>query len=93
MSQELKFVVITGLSGAGKSQAIRVLEDADYFCVDNLPPALLPTFAELCAKSRIVRAAIVMDIRGGEFFKSLFEALAYLAAHNWPHEVLFFGGF
>lgn len=89
MTRELKFVVITGLSGAGKSQAIRVLEDADYFCVDNLPPALLPTFADLCSKSKILRAAIVMDIRGGEFFKSLFEALAYLADHNWPHEVLF----
>jgi UPF0042 nucleotide-binding protein len=91
MAQQLKFVIITGLSGAGKSQAIRVLEDAGYFCVDNLPPALLPTFAELCAKStsQITRAAVVMDIRGGEFFKNLFEALAYLAAQDWPHEVLF----
>ena len=91
MKQDVKFVIITGLSGAGKSQTIRVLEDADYFCVDNLPPTLLPKFAELCAQStgKVKRAALVMDIRGGEFFKSLFESLAYLSDHNWPHEVLF----
>jgi len=87
----VKFVIITGLSGAGKSQAIKVFEDADYFCVDNLPPALLPKFAELCTQSggKIQRAALVMDIRGGEFFRSLFDALAYLSYHEWPHEVLF----
>jgi len=91
MSQDVKFVIITGMSGAGKSQTIRVLEDADYFCVDNLPPTLLPKFAELCAQlgGKVKRAAIVMDIRGGEFFKSLFESLAYLSSHQWPHEVLF----
>ncbi|MDP3487360.1 MAG: RNase adapter RapZ [Bacillota bacterium] len=91
MQQDVKFVIITGLSGAGKSQTIRVLEDADYFCVDNLPPTLLPKFAELCAQStgKVKRAALVMDIRGGEFFKSLFESLAYLSDHNWLHEVLF----
>jgi len=91
MKQDVKFVIITGLSGAGKSQTIRVLEDADYFCVDNLPPTLLPKFAELCAQStgKVKRAAIVMDIRGGEFFKSLFESLAYLRDHDWQHEVLF----
>ena len=90
MKGAVKFVIITGLSGAGKSQAIKVFEDADYFCVDNLPPALLPKFAELCASGdTIQRAALVMDIRGGEFFKSLFDALAYLSYHEWPHEVLF----
>jgi UPF0042 nucleotide-binding protein len=90
MKGAVKFVIITGLSGAGKSQAIKVFEDADYFCVDNLPPALLPKFAELCASGgTIKRAALVMDIRGGEFFKSLFDALAYLSFHEWPHEVLF----
>lgn len=91
MKQDVRFIIITGLSGAGKSQAIKVLEDADYFCVDNLPPTLLPKFAELCAQSggKIKQAALVMDIRGGEFFKSLFEALAYLSDHSWHHEVLF----
>ncbi|HAI20452.1 MAG TPA: RNase adapter RapZ [Clostridiales bacterium UBA8153] len=90
MKGAVKFVIITGLSGAGKSQAVKVFEDADYFCVDNLPPALLPKFAELCASGgNIQRAALVMDIRGGEFFKALFDALAYLTYHEWPHEVLF----
>lgn len=91
VNRELKFVIITGLSGAGKSQAIKVLEDDGYFCVDNLPPALLPTFVDLCARTaeRISRVAIVMDLRGGEFFKDLFEALGYLDAHRWPYEVLF----
>jgi RNase adapter protein RapZ len=83
MDRELKFVIITGLSGAGKSQAIKVLEDDGYFCVDNLPPALLPTFVELCARTaeRVSRVAIVMDLRGGEFFKDLFEALG-LSGHK-----------
>ena len=91
MKHDVKFVIITGLSGAGKSQAVRVLEDADYFCVDNLPPALVPKFVELCTQSggKIKQAALVMDIRGGEFFNALTEALAYLRHHEWPHEVLF----
>lgn len=91
MKEDFKFVIITGLSGAGKSQAVRVLEDADYFCVDNLPPALVPKFVELCAQSggKIKQVALVMDIRGGEFFRALTEALAYLRHHEWPHEVLF----
>lgn len=91
MNNDLKFVVITGLSGAGKSQAIKVLEDDGYFCVDNLPPALLPTFLDLCAKTKgsISRVAIVMDIRGGEFFKDLFEALDYLDRCKWSYQILF----
>ena len=62
------FVVVTGLSGAGKSQAIRALEDLGYFCVDNLPIALLPTFADLTLNVRGTprRAAVVIDIREGE---------------------------
>ncbi len=91
VKQGVKFVIITGLSGAGKSQAIRLLEDAGYFCVDNLPPALVPKFAELCAQSggKITKVALVMDIRGGEFFGALHDALAYLRYHEWPHEMLF----
>ena len=66
---ELKFIVITGLSGAGKTLALRVFEDYGYFCIDNLPPALIPTFVQLCRQSRkmIDRIAIVTDIRGGGF--------------------------
>ena len=63
-----RFVILTGLSGAGKSHAIRALEDLGYFCVDNLPLALIPTFADLTAGSHreIRRAAVVVDIRGGK---------------------------
>ena len=66
-----RFVVLTGLSGSGKSQAIRALEDLGYFCVDNLPVALLPMFAELTlrAGSEITRAAVVVDVREGRLLK------------------------
>ncbi|MFI5177017.1 MAG: RNase adapter RapZ [Vicinamibacterales bacterium] len=62
-----RFVVVTGMSGAGKSQAIRALEDLGYFCVDNLPVALIPTFADLTLTSQgeIHRAAVVVDVREG----------------------------
>jgi hypothetical protein len=65
--EEPRFIVVTGLSGAGKSQAIRTLEDLGYFCVDNLPLALIPTFAALTVgrDRQIRRAAVVVDIRGG----------------------------
>ena len=65
--QAASFVVVTGLSGAGKSQAIRALEDLGYFCVDNLPVALIPTFADLILQGRgeARRAAVVVDIREG----------------------------
>jgi UPF0042 nucleotide-binding protein len=66
-----RFVVLTGLSGSGKSQAIRALEDLGYFCVDNLPVALLPMLAELTlrAGSEIARAAVVVDVREGKLLK------------------------
>ena len=67
--KDLKFVIITGLSGAGKTLAMRVFEDHGYFCVDNLPPAIIPTFIDLCRQSikRINKIALVIDIRGGGF--------------------------
>src|SRR5260370_100184 len=79
---EMEFLIITGLSGAGKSLAIHTLEDMGFFCVDNLPPALIPKFAEIIRESqgRISRVALVIDIRGGEFFDALGTALAGLEA-------------
>ena len=73
----MKFVIITGLSGAGKSQAIKFLEDLGLFCVDNLPPALILKFAEICSQTRggIEKIAIVTDIRGGRFFDQLQSSL------------------
>lgn len=74
---DIKFIVVTGLSGAGKSETVRCLEDMGYFCVDNLPPSLIPKFAELCTQSegRVTKIALVVDVRGRQFFDSLFEAL------------------
>ncbi len=88
----IRFVIITGLSGAGKTQAIRSLEDLGFFCVDNLPPALIPTFAGLCRQmsgDTVRRVALVIDIRGGEFFNDLSEALRGLEEIGLPYEILF----
>ncbi len=86
-----KLVIVTGLSGAGKTQALRSLEDLGFFCVDNLPPALIPKFAELCAQaaSKINKIALVVDIRGGEFFSTLFEVLSDLDDQGIQYEILF----
>jgi len=89
--KELELVVITGLSGAGRTQAMQSLEDQGFFCVDNLPPTFLVKFAELCAQSRgkVSKAAIVCDLRGGEFFSSLSEALSNLEKEGFDLQVLF----
>ncbi|SFG62387.1 UPF0042 nucleotide-binding protein [Desulfotomaculum arcticum] len=86
-----RMVIVTGLSGAGKTQAMRSLEDLGYFCVDNLPPALIPKFAELCAQTarRINNIALVVDIRGGDFFRDLAEILDELHDNKIYFEVLF----
>ncbi len=89
--QGLELIVITGLSGAGRTQAMQSLEDQGFFCVDNLPPSFLVKFAELCAQSRgkVSKAAIVCDLRGGEFFSSLSEALCNLQKEGFRLKVLF----
>ena len=86
-----RLVILTGLSGAGKTQALRHLEDLGFFCIDNLPPTLIPKFAELCAQSSrpIDRLALVVDIRGGEFFDDLFEVLNGLDRKGTYYEILF----
>ncbi len=87
----MKFLVITGMSGAGKSQAMKVMEDMGYYCMDNLPPALLSKFAELCRESikPIDKVAVVVDIRGGEFFHHLFESLNELSSNGISYKILF----
>lgn len=87
----MEFLVITGMSGAGKSQAMKVMEDMGYYCMDNLPPALLPKFAELSIESKkpIDKIAVVVDIRGGEFFHSLFQSLQDLADMDIGYKILF----
>lgn len=88
---DIQVLIITGLSGAGKSNAMRVFEDLGYFCVDNLPPALLPKFAELCLQSHggVRRAALAIDVRGGEFFDDLFAALSQLEEMGFEYEIVF----
>lgn len=87
----MEFLVITGMSGAGKSQAMNVMEDKGYYCMDNLPPALLFKFAELCTESKkpIDKVAVVVDIRGGEFFKTLFQNLEELQNNGINYKILF----
>jgi len=86
-----RLVMVTGLSGAGKTQALHSLEDLGFFCVDNLPPALIPKFGELLAQTagRISEVALGVDIRGGEFFDTLFEVLADLDGAGVRYEILF----
>src|SRR5215203_1115593 len=87
-----RFVVITGLSGSGKSQAIRALEDLGYFCVDNLPIALLPMLAELTlrAGTEIARAAVVVDVREGKMLDELPRVFGRLQEMRNLHPVLIF---
>ncbi len=88
---DIEFLIITGLSGAGKTQAMHTLEDLGFFCVDNLPPALIPKFAEIIKESlgRIRRVALVIDARGGEFFDTLGSALADLEASGIRYQIVF----
>lgn len=91
MNDKPRFVIITGLSGAGKSFAIKCFEDMGYFCVDNLPTTLIPTFAELCAQStrEIRQIALGIDVREGEYLAHLVEILRELRAKGHPVEILF----
>ncbi|MBC2074535.1 RNase adapter RapZ [Listeria marthii] len=83
-SKQLKLVIITGMSGAGKTVAMQSLEDLGYFCVDNLPPSLLPKFWELMKESdKMEKIALVMDLRGREFFDSIEPALDELDNTNF----------
>jgi len=87
----IEFVIVTGQSGAGKSEAIHCFEDLGFFCVDNLPPALIPKFAELCAHSqgKVSRAAVMVDVRGGAFFDDLASSLAELERMGCDYRILF----
>ncbi|MGE5543529.1 MAG: RNase adapter RapZ [Bacillota bacterium] len=88
--EKIKALVITGLSGAGKTQAANCLEDLGYFCVDNLPPALIPKFTELSSQSEGVKnVAFVVDVRGGRFFNDLSRALEELAIQGVNYNILF----
>lgn len=91
MEVKMRFVIVTGMSGAGKSTALKMLEDAGYFCVDNLPIALVGKFAELIyQKNReISKAALGIDIRNGQALENLEEVLEEMTGRNFPYEILF----
>jgi len=84
-------LLVTGLSGAGKTQAMKALEDLGFFCIDNLPPTFLPQLTQLreLAVDRGQRIAVAMDVRGRTMFSDLFTALDQLQADGVPHRILF----
>lgn len=87
----MQFIVITGMSGAGKSSTLKFLEDDGYFCVDNLPPQLLTKFAEICFNpdSGIKKVALGVDVRGGDHFDELFQEVDTLIAIGNKIEIIF----
>lgn len=87
----MDFLIITGMSGAGKSQVIRIMEDLGYLCVDNLPPILIPKFVQIIheSKNENKKAALVVDVRGGELLNDLIPALEILEKQNNKYEIMF----
>ncbi len=87
----MDFIIVTGMSGAGKSRAIDAFEDIGFYCIDNMPPKLISKFAEICLQSegKISRVAIVTDVRGGELFQGLFDELELLKSQNFFYKLLF----
>ena len=88
---ESKLVIVTGMSGAGKSQVVNFLEDIGYFCVDNLPTTLIPKFMEITAQSMktFSKVALVVDIRERDFWDNLFAALVEIEAMGYHYEILY----
>ncbi len=84
-------IIVTGLSGAGKSQAMNCMEDMGYYCIDNLPPALIKNFLDLIMRDKvsIEKAAFVIDIRGGEFFDDLKSSLTELKKAGLQFKIMF----
>ncbi|HWI52891.1 MAG TPA: RNase adapter RapZ, partial [Symbiobacteriaceae bacterium] len=91
MKQGMRLVIVTGMSGAGKTQAIKYMEDLGFFCVDNLPPALMPKMAELYVQTegKLNRLALGIDIRGGRFFSHIVQALDELEKAGFTYQILF----
>ena len=87
----MHFLIVTGMSGAGKSRAVAVLEDLGYYCVDNLPIPLIPKFAEVClaATEQYDKVALVTDVRAGDSFKKLFISLDSIRDMGCDYRILF----
>ena len=89
--EQSRLVIVTGLSGSGKTLACRYLEDLGYFCVDNLPPVFIPKFVELCnhVGGHVKRVVLVVDTRSRDFFDTLVHVLEDMDKNDQPYEVLF----
>lgn len=87
----MELLIVTGMSGAGKSQAANALEDMGYYCVDNIPPEIIQAFVNLSERSgeSLNKVAIVTDVRGGDMFKSINDVLTNLKNNNVNYKVLF----
>lgn len=90
--EETQLIIITGMSGAGKTVAVQSFEDLGYYCVDNLPPTLIPKFLELMKDStnNIRKVALVIDLRGREFFDALYQSLDVINREDWLQEHIIF---
>ena len=91
LTEKTRIIIVTGMSGGGKTQACRFLEDLGYFCVDNLPPVFIPKFVELCthASTHVNRIVLVVDTRSREFFDNLVQVLEDMDKSNLYYEMLF----
>jgi RNase adapter protein RapZ len=89
--REMQFVIVSGMSGAGKSKAVSILEDFGYYCVDNMPVQMLPPFAKLCLAGggKYEHVALVTDVRGGDDFSALFSSLDELEKMGCKYNILF----
>ena len=89
--EQARFTIITGLSGAGRSQVAKYLEDLGYFVIDNLPPALIERMASLVSRpgNKVKEVALVVDVRGGEFFNELEKALQDLQDRSVEYRIVF----
>lgn len=86
----MRVIIVTGLSGAGKTHAMDVLEDMGFYCIDNMPPALIGSFVDLASNGKgIDKAAFVVDVRGGSFFDDLKDALDNLKASNVDYQIIY----
>ncbi len=85
----MEIIIITGMSGAGKSEVLNIMEDLGYFSMDNLPPELLPKFAEIAKSSPVDKVAAVVDLRSGEFFKNFSSSLETLRSLNVTYKIVF----
>ncbi|MGE4483495.1 MAG: RNase adapter RapZ [Oscillospiraceae bacterium] len=89
----MELLIISGQSGAGKSRVAAVLEDMNFYCVDNMPVVMMPLFAELClaTRGRFERVALVTDVRGQESFDKLFDALGKMRSMGCEYKILYIG--